>query len=592
MARHPVEATITVTPRAALAAFFAWLWVVAPNSVVAAQQAGLVLHHGKIVTVDPEFRIAEALAIRGDRILAVGGNEEIIKLAGPDAREVDLKGKTVLPGLIDSHCHPPDASTYEFDHPVPEMATIADVLDYVKSRAAALPAGQWISIHQVFITRLRDQRFPTRQELDEAAPHHPVLFQTGPDASLNSLALKLSGIDKDFQITDGRPGRIERDPATKEPTGILRSCTRLVKESSPDKVPNFKERCGCLKALLAAYNEVGITSLTDREVHDDTIRVYRQLKDQGDLTCRVFLTYFVDAQGPWEKIAAGIRTAAGHPLHHYDNRLWLRGLKIYLDGGMLTGSAYMRRPWGVSKIYSITDPEYRGLRFIAPEPLYKIARTALENGLQVTAHSVGDGAVHALIDAYERVNRDFPIRDKRPCISHSNFMSLEAIEKMERLGIVADLQPAWLYLDGVTLLKQFGEERLEYFQPYKTLFEHGVTVGGGSDHMQKLGSLRSINPYNPFLGMWTTLRRLPRWTDRPLHAEQSLTRQQAIRLYTIHCAFLTFEEKEKGSLEAGKLADLIVLDRDILTCPIDEVKDIRVETTYLGGKQVYSHGSP
>ncbi len=279
-------------------------------------------------------------------------------------------------------------------------------------------------------------------------------------------------------------------------------------------------------------------------------------------------------------------------MHHYDNRLWLRGLKIYLDGGMLTGSAYMRRPWGVSKIYSITDPEYRGLRFIAPEPLYKIARTALENGLQVTAHSVGDGAVHALIDAYERVNRDFPIRDKRPCISHSNFMSLEAIEKMERLGIVADLQPAWLYLDGVTLLKQFGEERLEYFQPYKTLFEHGVTVGGGSDHMQKLGSLRSINPYNPFLGMWTTLRRLPRWTDRPLHAEQSLTRQQAIRLYTIHCAFLTFEEKEKGSLEAGKLADLIVLDRDILTCPIDEVKDIRVETTYLGGKQVYSHGSP
>ena len=180
MARHPVEATITVTPRAALAAFFAWLWVVRPNSVVAAQQAGLVLHHGKIVTVDPEFRIAEALAIRGDRILAVGGNEEIIKLAGPDAREVDLKGKTVLPGLIDSHCHPPDASTYEFDHPVPEMATIADVLDYVKSRAAALPAGQWISIHQVFITRLRDQRFPTRQELDEAAPTTPSFSRPAP----------------------------------------------------------------------------------------------------------------------------------------------------------------------------------------------------------------------------------------------------------------------------------------------------------------------------------------------------------------------------------------------------------------------------
>ena len=171
-------------------------------------------------------------------------------------------------------------------------------------------------------------------------------------------------------------------------------------------------------------------------------------------------------------------------------------------------------------------------------------------------------------------------------------MSLEAIQKMQQYGIVADIQPIWLYLDGRTLLKQFGEERTRYFRPYKTIFEHGVIAGGGSDHMQRIGSLRSVNPYNPFLGIWTTLTRLPRGTDRPLHSEQEITREQAIRFYTINNAWLTFEEKEKGSLESGKLADFIVIDRDILTCPIDEVKDTVVEQTWLGGRQVYSRFDP
>ena len=158
---------------------------------------------------------------------------------------------------------------------------------------------------------------------------------------------------------------------------------------------------------------------------------------------------------------------------------------------------------------------------------------------------------------------------------------------MQALGVVANLQPAWLYLDGTTLRQHFGVERLAYFHPYRTLFEQGVTVGGGSDHMQKIGSLRSINPYNPFLAMWTTIVRQPTGSKAPLHPEQALTREQAIRLYTINNAFLTFEEAQKGSLEPGKLADFIVLDRDILTCPVEGVKDIKVEATYLGGARVY-----
>jgi len=551
------------------------------------QPPGLILHHGKIVTVDPQFRVVEALAVKGERIVAAGGNDEVRKLAGPLSEQMDLAGRVVLPGLIDSHSHPPGASLYEFDHPVPSMESVEDVLEYVRSRARALQPGQWIGIEQVFVTRLRDPRFPTRKELDEAAPSNPVFFRTGPDAALNSLALKLSGLDKDFKITDGQAGFIERDPATGEPTGVLRNCSRFVKYKPSTRTPGESDVRECLKALLRAYNRVGLTGVTDRGASDATVAVYRRLKEDGDLTCRVFLTYYVNAQDPLEKIEEAVKRIGQHPLRRYDPLLWLRGIKVYLDGGMLTGSAYMREPWGVSKVYSIGDPNYRGLLFIPPERLEKIARLVLENGLQPTAHAVGDGAVHALIAAYEAVNKGLPVRELRPCISHSNFMSAEAIQKMRELGVVADLQPAWIYLDGVTLQTQFGNERLAYFQPYRTLFDRGVIVAGGSDHMQKLDSLRSINPFNPFLGMWIALARQSRWSDKPLHPEQRITRQEAIRLYTINGAYLTFEEKEKGSLEAGKLADFIVLDRDILTCPLDEVKEIKVRETWLGGKRVW-----
>jgi predicted amidohydrolase YtcJ len=467
------------------------------------------------------------------------------------------------------------------------METIADVLRYIKSRAAVPQEGDWITLTQVFVTRLRDQRFPTRAELDGAAPRNPVYFGTGPDASVNSLALKLSGIDKNFEIADGKPGRIERQP-NGEPTGILRSCSRLIKIHSGDKTPTDEDRLGRLKMLLADYNSVGITSVSERDLGDQGIELYRRLREKGELSCRVYVMYSVDAQMPLDQVEQRILSAARSPLHRYDNLLWVRGIKTYLDGGMLTGSAYMLEPWGLSQVYSIDDPNYRGMRYIEPDKLFEIARFALKNEMQFTAHSVGDGAVQAMVDAYSEVDKEFPVRPARPCITHANFMTAAAIQKMKALGIVLDLQPAWLWLDGATLRKQFGNQRLAYFQPYKSLFDNGIVVGGGTDHMQKIGSLRSINPYNPFLGMWITLTRQPRWTDQPLHPEQRISREQAIRLYTINNAYLTFGEKEKGSLEKGKLADLIVLDRDILTCPVDEVRSVQVEQTYLGGKPVYT----
>jgi predicted amidohydrolase YtcJ len=547
-----------------------------------------IFHNGKILTVDPQFRTVEAMAIRDGRILAVGSNAEVSRLAGSGTEQVDLGGKTVLPGLIDSHVHAPSASMYEFEQPVPDMETIADVLAYVRDRAAKTEPGHWITLSQVFITRLREQRYPTRAELDQAAPKNPVAFRTGPDASLNSMALSMSGIDAQFKVPEGQPCRVERDRSGK-PTGILRNCGRYIRSKSEGRSPTHEDRVAQLQKLLADYNSVGITRVSEANASDSDVEVYKTLLDRHALTTRTFLVYGVDAQAPLDKIEAAIRGAASNPLHQHSDMLWLRGIKAFLDGGMLTGSAYMRQPWGVSKIYAIDDPTYRGVRFIEPEKLYQIAKLALANDLQFTAHSQGDAAVDSMVEAYERINRDdFPLRDRRPSITHASFMSAEAIARMKAIGVVANMQPAWLYLDGTTLRQQFGDDRLTYFHPYRTLFEQGVTVGGGTDHMQKIGSLRSINPYNPFLGMWTTMVRAPRGSEAPLHPEQDLSREQAIRFYTINNAFLTFEESRKGSIEPGKFADFVVLDRDILTCPVDEVKDIQVEATYLGGARVYA----
>ncbi len=496
-----------------------------------------------------------------------------------------MAGKTVLPGLIDSHTHPTDACLTEFDHPVPEMETIIDVLDYVRTRARAVGRGRWVIVRQVFITRLKEQRYPTRGELDHAAPENPVLFATGPDASLNSIALKLCGIDRNFRVEGA--GKVEKDPQTGEPTGILRNCARYIKEVSPDKDPSESDRDRRLLELLADYSSVGLTSIIDRDASPKAVDRYERLHSSGALPVRVAISHHIETIGDLDKVRAEIRKVASHRLRHGGPRLRIIGIKTYLDGGMLTGSAYMREPWGISKIYAIDDPKYKGVLFIPPERLGAIVRETVSSGLQFTAHSVGDGAVHALLDAYEEINKTMPVAQTRPCITHSNFMSREAIDQAARLGVVVDIQPAWLYLDTRTLAAHFGYDRLRYFQPLKSLFEAGVTAGGGSDHMQKIGSLRSINFYNPFLAMYVAVSRRARGFQGQLHPEEALTREQAVRFYTINNARLMFLEDRIGSLETGKQADFVVIDRDLLTCPEDEIKDTRAVATYLDGKRVF-----
>jgi predicted amidohydrolase YtcJ len=547
----------------------------------------LILHNGKIVTVDADFPVQQAMAIEDGHIVAVGPDDDILGLRMTTTDVVDLGGKMVLPGLIDSHVHPGGAAMTEFDHPIPQMDSIADVLAYFRDRARVLEDGEWIVLQQVFITRLREQRYPTRAELDEAAPKNPAVFRTGPDASLNTLALKLSGIDKDFRVTDGGPGYAEKDAQTGELTGILRSCNRFIKSEAPGEKPTDDDRYQRLRELFDGYNAVGITGICDGAASRANLQLYQKMLNRDDLTVRVAAQYYIDTIGPIEQIQENIRQVARDPLCEGGPMLRIIGIKAFLDGGMLTGSAYMRQPWGVSKTYAIDDPNYRGVLFIPHDRLLAIVRTTTECNLQFTAHSVGDGAVHALLDVYGELSKTMPIRARRHCITHANFMSAEAVKQAADLGVIPLIQPAWLYLDTRTLAGHFGYERLRYFQPLHSIFEAGGLAAGGSDHMQKIGSLRSINPYDPFLGMWTAITRRARWYDGQLHLEEALTREQAIRFYTINCAQAMFQEKLVGSLEKGKRADFIVLDTDLLTCDVDAIRKAQVLRTYLDGRLVF-----
>ena len=546
----------------------------------------LILHHGKVITVDKDFRIAEAIAIEADgSIAAVGSNDEVLALKNDATQLLDLSGKTVLPGLMDSHVHP-GAAMIEFDHEIPTMETIADVLAYLSGRVKVSQPGELISVRQIFITRLEEKRYPTRAELDRIAPNNPVVFSTGPDAMLNSLALKLGGYSRDYKVPAGSAGKMEVD-ANGEPTGLLRSLSHNVKALTSAKSPTAEDTYRRTLELFKDYNAVGLTTVADRDSSLKQCELYQQMLTKGDLTVRMRASPGIPTMSLWPASAKAIDEVIQHPLTKNDPMLQIIGTKVYLDGGMLTGSAWMIDPWGISEAYGITDPQYRGVQKIPAERLKQLVEKVTASGLQFTAHSVGDAAVQLLIDTYEDVNQRHSVRAARSSVTHCNFMHPDSIAKAAKLGVCIDLQPIWLHMDGRTLTGHFGEERMSRFQPLRACFDQKVIVGGGSDHMQKIGSFRSINPYNPWLGMWTSITRKARKLDKPVHIENALTRQEALRLYTSNNAFLLKSEKNTGSLEPGKLADIILVDRDPLTCPIDDLVQTQVLKTWLGGKLVF-----
>jgi predicted amidohydrolase YtcJ len=551
--------------------------------------ADLIVCHARVLTVDAKFSVAQALAVRGDRLVAVGDDKAVLRLRGPKTRVLDAEGRTVLPGLYDSHVHPVGAATSELAEPIPELNCLEDVFEHIRRKAAATPEGDWIVLRYAFPTRLKEARFPTRAELDRAAPRHAVLYHAGPAGMVNSMALKVSGVTRATPNPEG--GVIVRDPATGEPTGLLRNALGVLKGMPPQRGrPTAAARREAVAKLFRLYNTRGITSVADRAADRDALDLYLGLHQRQELTVRVNVARSLNPLGTREEVAHRLDALPGK-----DGRggptgtggVWIRigPIKFFLDGGMLSGTAFMRRPWPRGKSFQVVEDDYRGLLFVPPEQVKVVVEEAAKRGWQVTAHTAGEGAMDVLLDAYEHVNRQTPIKGRRFCITHANFASAQNLARCKELGVCADVQPAWLYKDGATMAQVLGPQRMRWFQPYRSWLKH-TTIGGGSDHMIKLDALRSVNPWDPWLGIEVAVTRRSE-EGTVLTPEERLTREEAIRLYTINNAYLHHEEKDKGSLEVGKLADLIVIDRDILTCPAETIRQTRVLYTVVGGRIVY-----
>lgn len=557
-----------------------------PRRAVPETRAELMLYNGKIVTMDPERPITEAVTIADGRFLAVGTTQEVGRTTGPATRQVNLNGRTVLPGLIDSHVHPIGAALAEKDGEIPVMRSFAELEAHVQKELRGGGDGL-VFVPKVYSTRLRERRYPTRQEIDGWSGERAVMLDNGYAAALNSAALKRAGISK--ETPDPPDGKIIRDDAG-DPTGLILGARRLLTPLLSTRSFTEDDMLWALEEMQAAYNSVGITSVIDRSLGAQHIRAYQRFWSEGRMRVRTYLTRTVNAERPFEEIEREIR-ALGPTTGFGDEMMRMGSLKIFLDGGILIGTAYLRTPYGShTEVYGFDDPDYRGVLRVERETIAGIARLTNELDWQMTAHTTGGASTDALLDAYEEADKQSSIRGRRFTLTHANFPNDEAIARAKKLGVVMDLQPAWYHHDGDALAQVLGPERMTYFHPYKSIFDAGVIVAGGSDHMIKFDSLRAINPYNPFFGMWMVVTRKTA-AGAVFNPEQRLTREQALKMWTWNAAYLSFDEDVKGSIEAGKYADLVVIDRDLLTCPEDEIREIEVVRTYLGGEPVYDSGA-
>jgi predicted amidohydrolase YtcJ len=551
-----------------LSAFLVVLAVAAP---ALAQSADLVLRGGKVVAADKEWRIAQAAAIKDGRFLAVGDDAAIAAHIGSGTQVIELGGRTVVPGLIDSHLHQLFAA---LNGPAVQLLgarSIADVQKAIADRVARTEPGKWVTASSGWHESILEEgRMPTRHELDRVAPHNPVFIPRGGHViTVNSKALELAGINKDTPNPDG--GIIVRD-ASGEATGVLlEKAANLVRKILPPPPSNMVE---LLKAAMRDLNSYGIVGVVEPGIDERQLALYRAVDEAGEMTVRTDVLIRALGRAEVEKAILVCKAQKASPT------LRCVGIKFPLDGGV-EGA---RTTWPYRIVPGEqTDPAYRGVLLLprgGADEYVGALKLVAEAGLQAQTHAVGDETIDVIVQAYERVNGDRPIRDLNWTIMHLFHPSDAALRKMAAIGILATMQDHPVLL-GHNQRRWWGDEHAAKAIPIRKAIDAGVLVGGGTDG--------PVVPVDPFLSMWwmTTRQVLKGYA---LGIEHAITPKEALTLYTINNARIMGVEKERGSIEPGKLADLAVLSQDILSVPPDAIRNTKALMTVVGGKVVYRNG--
>ena len=534
--------------------------------------ADLLLINGKIVTVDEKFTTQEAVAVKDGKVLAVGSTKEMKKLKGDATEVIDLAGKTVLPGLYDSHLHMifTGVGLQILNLRSPPMKSIADMAKAVAEKVKKAKPGEWIVGRGWDQVKLSDHRNPTRYDFDKVAPNNPVyLTRTcGHLAVINSKALEVAGITKTMKDPVG--GRIVRDEKG-EPTGMLEEtpamslCTKLI---PPDSIEDTVEQ---IKIASDAFNAVGLTSVIEAGVTEDQIVAYQLALERGLLHVRV--NYMLRAIDGNESEESSIRRINSFPMitGYGNDMLRFQGLKILIDGGIGGKTALLREPY--------ENDTRTGLLTVPEAKLQHLVDAANKRGMLSGIHCCGGKAMDIVIDTFKKTDKVKPIKGRRFYLIHAYQPSEQNFADCKKYGIPVASQPDFLYYLGDSYIENVGVNRSTWLKPHRAWIDKGIMVAAGTDS--------PVTPYPPFPCLWAAVARKTELKKTVMGADQCVSREEAIKMYTINGAYLSFEEDIKGSLEPGKLADMIILDRDILTCPEDDIKDTKVLRTILGGKTVY-----
>ncbi len=535
----------------------------------------LILYNGKIRSLAPSGAVYESLACAGGRIVAVGKSDDIRKLSGPDTQQIDLKKRTAIPGLTDTHVHLAEKGTAEKELVdcrdfYTEVHSIPEILERLKKRASELPKGTWVVAHgspmQDF--RLKDKRFPNRNDLDRVLPDYPVSISFGAHITVgNSKALALAGITRD--TPDPAGGAIRRDPQGGEPTGELHERAQLILRKVMPEFNYLQLKNGIVFALDQCL-ERGVTTIHDIVRSGEPVRAYQGLFREGKLHARVsLLPRVIESHiGSRSLIELGLATGFGNE--------WLRigGVKMSIDGGITGRNACFYEPYE-------DDPSNCGIIRIPQDELNDTVLKCHQAGLRCCVHAIGDRAFDMALDAYETALQKLPRKDHRHRIEHmGNWLSTpERMERIVRSGIVAIPNISIGYYVGDAILDCLGERRMTKSFPFRTLLKNGVIIAGGSD-------APGYWPVDPLRDIAACVSRKMRWGE-VLVPEERISVAEAFAMHTTTAAFAGFEEAYKGTLEVGKLADIAVLAEDPFEIPGERIKDIKVDLTIVGGEVKY-----
>jgi hypothetical protein len=537
------------------------------SSMALATPADLIIRDAHIVTVDPKFSTAQAAAIQDGRFIAVGSDAEVLKTRGPNTRIVDLHGQTVLPGFNDTHVHLIAGKDLENEVDLTHIRSIKDIQAAIAARVKVSKPGEPIvGTRGWWEYQLAEGRLPTRADLDAVAPDNPVAIPGPHYVIANSLALKLAGVTRD--TPDPQGGQIYKD-SNGEPTGLLMdNASRAVRRFMPR--PTEAQQLAGMKRVLALVNSHGLTSAGDPSGSVEDAAMYRRLRDQGLLTVRLDFAYNIDPAEPLDKAEAELRAL---PNPGADGDGMLRADEIGetgLDGAELTALLEHDYPG---------KPGYRGLQKVPTEQFKQFAALVAKYGYRLRPHAVGDAAIDEALDAFEYANSQTPITGRRWMIDHAFLLGPQHYARVKRLGLIVNSQYMHNYELGALILKAWQRPLADRSEPYREWLQNGIMFAGGSDG--------PISYYaEPLLEIYGEVTRGTQWGGR-LGPDQGVSREDAIRSVTINGAYTTFEEKVKGSIEPGKYADFVVLSGDIMKIPAEQIRDLKVLATVLGGRTVY-----